>query len=267
MDRHPVERITIFEASGGFGPGCPYREDECPGYLMNTTTDSMCLIPSNTRAFLTWLEGRPDLQPVPEEEHLPRRLFGTFLKEVFAATRTAAAVKDIAVELVPAEVTAAQETRDDRVHIAWEGGEVEVDAAILITGRCPDVDPYSHSPAGLDARCIANHVMSEEFEFLPPDACVHVLGSSLSAFDVINRLFSPESGCRSLRRDGTLTFEAGTNRRHVVLCSRSGRLTAVTTSWSTSSPMPSSTFGTASPSACFGATPSGSTAPSTRPRC
>ena len=101
--KYPVKRITIFEASGEFGPGYPYRTDECPDYLINNTTDSLCLVPSNRRAFHTWLKSRPDIAPQVEEKgHLPRRAFGTFLKDVVRSTQTGAAIQGIDVELIAA---------------------------------------------------------------------------------------------------------------------------------------------------------------------
>ena len=226
VDRHPVREITIFEASGRFGPGYAYRPDECPDYLINNTTDTMCLVPSNRRAFLDWLRGRPDLVPNPEAKgHLPRAVYGAFLEAVFAATRTAAAVKGIAVHLVPAEAKTMREDAEGRVRIGWDGGETRVDKAILTTGRCPDLDAYEAPPPGAAARYVPSHIGSRALDDLPLDARVHVLGASLSAYDVVNRLFSPETGCRFERgADGGLVYRPGPNRRRVVLCSRSGRL-------------------------------------------
>ena len=232
VDGYPVKAITIFEASGEFGPGYPYRTGECRDYLINNTTDSMCLVPSNRGAFFSWLRDHPELAPdLDGRGHLPRSVFGAFLKDVFAATQTAAAVKGITVKLVPCEATKIQEDAHGRVRIGWAEGEILADAAILSTGRCPDVEAYPQPLEGSTARYIANHVMSSALDNLPLDARVHILGASLSAYDVINRLFSPDSGCRFVRAAGAaggrLRFEPGPNRRSVVLCSRSGRLKAM----------------------------------------
>ena len=229
VDGYPVKTITIFEASGEFGPGYPYRTEECGDYLINNTSDSMCLVPSNRRAFLNWLRNQPELAPdLDARGHLSRSVFGAFLKDAFAAAQTAAVIKGITVNLVPWEATKIQEDGHGRVRIGWAAGEILADAAILSTGRCPDVDAYPHPPEGSPARYIANHVMSSALDNLPLDAKVHILGASLSAYDVINRLFSPDSGCRFQRAAGAaggrLCYEPGPNRRSVVLCSRSGRL-------------------------------------------
>lgn len=225
VDRYPVREITIYEASGRFGPGYPYQPDECPDYLINNTTDTMCLVPSNRQAFIAWLGDHPEFAGDGDAKgHLPRATYGRFLEDVVAATRTAAAIKGIRVNLIPHEATAMREI-GGRVEIVSRAGIVAVDAAMLTTGRCPDRDVYPVPPAGSPARYIANHVRTGAFDELPLDAGVHVLGASLSAYDVVNRLFAPATGCRFERTaDGALAFVAGSNQRHVVLCSRTGRL-------------------------------------------
>jgi len=226
VDRCPVKRITIFEVSGRFGPGYPYRPDECPDYLINNTTDTMCLAPSNRRAFLGWLRGRPGCaEDLDEQGHLPRAVFGAFLEEVFCATRTIAAVKAIDVRLVPAAAQAIREDEQGRVHITSPQGEVAADMVLLTCGRCPDIGGVDRPGEAAGARYVASHIRSRGLDDLPMDARVHVLGASLSAYDVVNRLFSADTGCRFERDEaGAPVFVPGPNHRHVILCSRSGRL-------------------------------------------
>jgi uncharacterized NAD(P)/FAD-binding protein YdhS len=230
VDGYPVTEITIFEASGVFGPGYPYQEHECGDYLINNTTDTMCLAPSNKRAFVDWLKQNPKLTPdLDEKGHLPRSIYGAFLKDVFASTLTMAAIKGIGVRLVAHEATSMREDDGGRVHIGWEGGGIVADMAILTTGRCRDVSVFAMPKPGAPARLIDTHIMSDDLDDVALDATVHVLGASLSAYDVVNRLFSTTTGCRFDRIwSGELAFIPGANNRRVVLCSRSGRLKAVT---------------------------------------
>jgi hypothetical protein len=93
VDGCPVQRITVFEASGDFGPGFAWKADDCADYLINNTTDSMCLLPGNRQAFIQWLRGRGDT-PDPKG-HLPRRVYGDFLAEAVRAARVLAAAKGI----------------------------------------------------------------------------------------------------------------------------------------------------------------------------
>ena len=223
IDKAPVRRITVFEASGDFGPGYAWRTDDCADYLINNTTDSMCLLPGNRQAFIQWL--RSGGESVDPQGHLPRRRFGEFLSDAVRAARVLAAAKGIELTLVPAEVTALSEPPTGGVLLRWPAGEVRADVAILTTGRCPDRPWIEPPPPGSSAICVPNHIRNDTLDGLPASATVHVLGASLSAYDVVNRLFSPTTGCRFVRdAAGELQFDPGPNQRHVVLCSRSGRL-------------------------------------------
>ena len=222
---YPVEEITIFEASARFGPGFPYAVDECADYLINNTTDTMCLAPDNRRAFLDWLETRPDLDAdITPKGHLPRRLYGIFLKEVFAETCDKAITLGITINTIPHEVTAVEETPNGVV-LRWESGELTADAAIMATGRCPGKPIATLPPQSATVTYFASHICCDAIDNIPLDANVHILGASLSAYDIINRLFAEDTGCKFIRdTDGELVFDPGPNKRHVALCSRSGRL-------------------------------------------
>lgn len=237
VDDWPVRKITLFEASGQFGPGYPYQLEECPDYLINNTTDTMRLVPDNARGFLDWLEmqSRKHNQDAPAlntSSHLSRSAFGEFLQDAIRTACNMAAIKGIRVNLIPHEATGIREDEDGRSHITWKDntGQVNLtkaDATILTTGRCPDRDALAALPAG-NGTYIANHIMDNRLDHLAPDAIVHVLGNSLSAYDVVNRLFSPATGCQ-FERDGhgELVFRPGENDRQVILCSRSGRMKGV----------------------------------------
>lgn len=229
VEQYPVKEVVIFESSGTFGPGYAYKSDECSDYLLNNTTDTLSLTPNNPRAFYDWLLSNPKYGPdVDPRGNLPRTVFGEFLSEAFEAARMMAAVKGIKVTLVPHEATSMSECSDGSVRVEWDGGEFMADAALLTTGRCPDIDPYQAPAAGSDVTYISNHVCTDAFNAVDLDATVHVLGASLSSYDVINRLYSEDTGCAFVEaEDGSLTFEAGPNNRHVVLCSRTGRLKAL----------------------------------------
>lgn len=226
VDRYPVKRITIIEQGERFGPGFPYDLAECPDYLVNNTTDTMCLVPSNRRAFVEWARQQAQYgKELDETGHLPRTAYGAFLEDVFRSACTAAAIKGIAVERVNAEVTAMREDARGKVHVAWAGGATTADIAIIATGRSPYVERFPVPPSGAAARYIANHIRNHTLEDIPLDATVHVLGTSLSAYDIVNRLFSARTGCRfEPAPDGTFVFEPGPNRRKIVLASRTGRL-------------------------------------------
>ena len=225
---YPVREITVYETSGVFGPGYPYRADDCRDYLMNNTTDSLCLEPGNRRAFLEWLQERspPAAEPDPRG-HQPRAEFGEFLRVSFQRAKTLARKKGIGIRLIPEEAVSVTESGNG-VCVVSASGETPSDVAILTTGRCPDRDDFQQATASAGAAYFPTHIMSPALDDLPLDAEVQILGSSLSAFDVVNRLFSEASGCRFARDgDGRMRLQAGSNQRVVTLYSRSGRLKAL----------------------------------------
>ena len=223
LERPAVRRITVFEGGGAFGPGYAWHEDECADYLVNNTTDTMCLLPGNRQAFIQWLRSGGE-QPDPKG-HLPRRRFGAFLSQAVQAARVLAAARNVELTLVPAEVTGLTEPAEGGVQLQWPGGSLHADVALLTTGRCPERPLLQPPPPGSGAVFVQTHIRNGALDALPLDATCHVLGASLSAYDVVNRLFAPGTGCRFERgAHGVLRFEPGPNQRRAVLCSRSGRM-------------------------------------------
>lgn len=227
VERYPVREILIFEKSGEFGPGYPYRISECRDYLLNSATDTLCIEPSDRGAFLRWLMQSADPSAVAAKGYLPRAEFGAFLADMVRAACARAADKGIRVTTIPAEVTAVYENPNGTVDLVWAGGRAAADVAILATGRCPDIVPSGLPNDISAARYFPSQVNCDDLDDIPLDASCYVLGASLSAYDVINRMFSPDTGCRFERDDAGLRFVPGPNRRRVVLNSRSGRLKKV----------------------------------------
>lgn len=227
VERYPVREITIFEKSGQFGPGYPYGISECRDYLLNSATDTLCIEPCDRKAFLRWLMQNAGTAPIEAKGYRARAEFGAFLADMVRIACTRAANKGIRVTTVPAEVTAVHEGPAGTADLVWSGGCVTADAIILATGRCPDVVlpglPHDLS----ETRYFPSQVGCDDLDAIPLDATCHVLGASLSAYDVINRMFSPGTGCRFERGEDGLRFVPGPNQRRVVLCSRSGRLKKV----------------------------------------
>jgi len=174
VDRRPVRRITVFEATGDFGPGFADRRDDSPAYLLNNTTDSLCLLPHHRQAFIAWLQG--PVEPPEPKDHLPRGRYGDFLSDVVAAATTMAAAKGIVVQRLPVEVSGLDEPSPadgGGVRLHWAGGSLQADAAILATGRCPPRLDIALPPAGSfssGARLVPSQVRDSTLDALPLDA-------------------------------------------------------------------------------------------------
>lgn len=230
VDQYPVTEITIFEASGIYGPGLPYQAEECKDYLLNNTNDTLCLTPDNKKAFINWLRSNPKLPkgvelPIIEDRgNISRVYYGYFLEDVFRSTVTNATIKNIKVNLISEEVTDISET-DNEVVIKSENHSIIADKVILTVGHCPNKDWYDSPPNGSKALYFPDHVNNVSLDRVPLDAKSYILGASLSAFDVVGRFFSETTGAKFIRKeDGVLEFIPGPNNREIILCSRSGRL-------------------------------------------
>jgi uncharacterized NAD(P)/FAD-binding protein YdhS len=222
---YPVRQITMFESSGEFGPGFPYQPDESPNYLLNNTNDTMCLDPGNRRAFVEWLQSHPvHSADLDNKGHMPRSVYGEFLRDSVAQASAEAARRGIRLEFVAEEVIDIDESQKGGASVSYRGGSVRADAVILATGRCPDVDLFGLGNS-LNAGYTDRHIPGNRLDGLPLDGTWHVIGTSLSAYDVVNALFAPATGCE-FRPDGAhrLRFVPNDNHRRIVLCSRGGRL-------------------------------------------
>ncbi|MDG1437764.1 MAG: hypothetical protein P8P98_02225, partial [Emcibacteraceae bacterium] len=103
--------------------------------------------------------------------------------------------------------------------------KITADKAIITTGHCPNKDRYDQPPQGSTALYFSDHVNEKTLDNVALDAKVHILGASLSAFDVVGRYYSEDTGSKFERdEEGILHFNAGPSDRELVLCSRSGRL-------------------------------------------
>lgn len=229
VNNHRVRRVTVLERSGRFGPGFAYAPDECLDYLLNNRTDTMPIAVDDRTSFLAWLQARPErFGPVPADGHVPRAWFGEFLLHCVHSTLQVARQRGIEVRLVPEEVVGLDRGPGSLLVLRTPSGTIEADAVLLATGRCPSAPPYPAPARARPDRWFSGHVNAPRLDALPGDATVHVLGSSLSALDVVHRLFGTATGARFVRdRSGKLQFEDGGNERRVVLCSRSGALPAL----------------------------------------
>jgi uncharacterized NAD(P)/FAD-binding protein YdhS len=213
--QYPVRKITIFEQDGVLGPGFPYKSSESREYLINNTNDTMCLDPSNRRAFVEWLATHDEYAAVLDGKgHMPRSVYGEFLADVIGRTSKIAASKGIDVQLLEHECHDIEENADGTATMFFDSGSVTADMVILATGRCPDRDAFGISDAEEDYY-FRTHMPGHKLDRIPMDATCHVVGASLSAFDVVNQLFSPATGCEFVA-DGVnrLRFVANGNNRH-----------------------------------------------------
>ena len=199
-------RIALFEKSSRIGPGLAFGKDDGP-LLLNTTAQSMSLVPGPRAEFFEWLaeSGRA---PREEGDHFcARQTFGDFVEHAFTRAMDKARRAGIAVSTFHDEVTTltARATSGHRV-IPRTHAPLDADTVVLALGNLPctrfralEGPRFFPSPYPSDALRAR----------IPPTARVAVLGTGLSAIDAAIALF------------------AGGHEAPVTLASRGGMLPSV----------------------------------------
>jgi len=185
----------------------------------------MCLVPTDRRAFVEWLHSQEGYSAgLDEKGHMPRAVYGEFLSDVVARARREATERGIDIRFLDCEALDIEEPADGGVIVTYADGTVSADMVIVATGRCPGRDVLDNGGKRRDW-FFPTHMPGTNLDRLPLDAGVYILGASLSAYDVVNQLFSPATGCDFVEAGhNRLEYIANGNDRRVVLCSRSGRL-------------------------------------------
>lgn len=198
----PGGRFALFERRPLSLPGIAYGGcDE--GHLLNVPAGRMGAFPEEPAGFHRWLEAKQPGRFAPHE-FVPRSLFGKYLvetagRELRAATARVCMVRDAVVHL---------ERMPSAMELLLASGRSTVaHAVILAPGLPPARAPWSRVDHRVPRKAlVANPWEPGAFRVEPPDADVLVVGSGLTAIDVV----------QGLRRAG--------HRGTVRMVSRKGRL-------------------------------------------
>lgn len=207
-DRIAPFDITLFEASAIAGPGRAYLADS-DSALLNVTALRMSLYSDMPGDFWAWLMATRALgsatSAIKPADYLPRRLFGDYLRHVLADLANRTRLSGRRFDLHHSAVTGAAQTAagvtlttaDGQSHHGFEkvvlcvgvGGATALPA---LAGR-PN---YVEDPYPLRARLSS----------VDPDAAVVVMGSGLTAVDVVLFLLhnGHKAGITLVSRNGLL---------------------------------------------------------------
>ncbi|RAL08877.1 FAD/NAD(P)-binding protein [Aspergillus homomorphus CBS 101889] len=198
-----IQRIVLVEPQATVGPGLAYS-GACAGTIINMHRDAMGLWNGDPRHFSRWVNERE----LEIDDYPSRGVYGTYLEYLWYQAVEEARQLGVEVCLVADEVQDIDRRDDGTFSLALASGKPSLSAqdVVLAVGnfsavahphfsRYPGFFPFPWPTTGLKA--------------IPTDAPVLVLGSRLSAIDVVNVLY--HNGHR-----GEITF-----------VSRSGRLPKV----------------------------------------
>ena len=185
----PPARVLLVERSGKAGRGVAFSTDH-RSHLLNVPAGSMSAFERDPGHFARWLGGNGF--PNAQDDFVPRRLFGQYLGEallswpIFAkATTWSKLSRD---EVVDVDATGAGPT------LVFAGRPpVQVDAVILATGVLPPRWPQGLEKWKDNGRCISDPWTPEVLDRVGPAATVTLLGTGLTAVDVLLALVRKRS--------------------------------------------------------------------------
>ena len=186
-------QVHLVERRGIVGEGAAYGTRE-PEHLLNVPARNMGLPALDAGHFLRWLQARdPSAGPAT---FAPRQLYGTYVRETLdAATHAAAAHAQVSMHLDEARRVVRRPEGGWLVHLA-RGGSIAADAVVLASGHRPPGDPLAGRWEGSRQRWIADPWRPHAVADIHPDEPVAIIGSGLSAVDVLLSL----TGERAPRR-------------------------------------------------------------------
>jgi len=168
-------RITIVERRQGLGRGPAFGTTD-PAFRLNVPAGCMSLYPDRPLHFVEWAAAR--LGPLEASALLPRQLFGEYVEDQLA--RAISGAPGNKVWFHRAEAIAADA---HGVQLA-DGTPLDADVVVLATGN-----QLPAAPAAL-AGVSSSHVVRDPWsdralETIPPDADVLLVGTGLTAVDVV----------------------------------------------------------------------------------
>lgn len=175
--RRGAAAVTLVERSGDFGPGLAYGT-RCERHLLNVRSGWMSLIADDPDHFVRWLRSE-GLGADPQGFAL-RSDYGRYIRASLEAEASPGRLTTIAGEV--------RELRFEAECVVLEltdGRQVGAEAAVLATGNPA---PARLGLAGLDklgGRCIADPWAAGALDAVGPDEDVFLVGTGLTAVDVL----------------------------------------------------------------------------------
>jgi uncharacterized NAD(P)/FAD-binding protein YdhS len=178
----PPVRLLLVERSGKAGRGVAFSTDR-PSHLLNVPAASMSAFEHDPGHFVRWLGGKgfPDAQ----DDFVPRGLFGQYLGEALLS-RAHLGEGDVLVEFARDDVVDIDIDAGDRPTLLFAGRQpAKVDAVVLATGILPTRWPRGLQNWQDNERCISDPWQPDVLEQIAPAATVTLLGTGLTAVDVL----------------------------------------------------------------------------------
>jgi uncharacterized NAD(P)/FAD-binding protein YdhS len=172
-------RVILIEPRGNLGLGLAYST---PSYrhLLNVPAVKISALPDQPNHFLNWLQKNYDAS-MTESDFAPRAVFGRYIQSLL---KTASSLDHRQTAVLDCHVAGEQATLD-----LADGTKIVADAVVLATGN------FDPAPlGGVAEETVSNGTychsawVDSTYANLSPDAPVALIGSGLTAVDVVLRL-------------------------------------------------------------------------------
>ena len=185
-------RVVLAERRGAVGEGVAYSaRDAC--LRLNVPAGRMSAWPDDPDDFVRWATRH--YGPVRPDEFLPRQWFGEYVRDTLLRTARGCG-PEAELSIVLDEVRRVARMPDGGWMVTLgRGGPVRADAVVLAVGHRPPSDPLRSVWTGPRARFIGDPWRPMALHAVGPDDPVVVLGTGLTAVDVVTSLFArPRTG-------------------------------------------------------------------------
>jgi uncharacterized NAD(P)/FAD-binding protein YdhS len=183
--------IKLIERSDSFGLGMAYATGN-PSHLLNVRVGGMSAFRDQPDHFLEWLNQAPHRwgQPlVHSTSFVPRREFGGYVRALLDEELERCADERYRLDLVPGAVTALEPRNGQAVLTLASGRQIVADLAVLATGNVPALPPPVQEGSFYDSAFYRpDPWAANALTDLPADAPVLLIGSGLTAMDVLMSL-------------------------------------------------------------------------------
>lgn len=186
--------VHLVERRGTAGEGAAYGTQD-PSHLLNVRASNMSGIASEPDHFVNWLRARGSaLGPT---DFAPRLEYGQYVRDMLdEAARAASGVASLSICLDEARRVMRRPESGWLVHCA-KGPSIEADAVVLASGHRPPGDPLRGRWHGSRDRWIADPWKPHAVTDIQPDEPVAIIGSGLTAVDVLLSLAGSQAPPRS----------------------------------------------------------------------
>jgi uncharacterized NAD(P)/FAD-binding protein YdhS/predicted metal-dependent enzyme (double-stranded beta helix superfamily) len=181
--------IVLIDRQPAVGEGIAYRTTDSR-HLLNVPARGMSAWPDLPEDFLAFARSKdPSVGP---NDFLPRRIYGQYVRETMLDLAEAAG-EHLSAEVVHDEVALLEPSHSSTWKAETVGRRsIKADLAILAVGHRPPNDPLSKRWTGPRTRFVTDPWAALVLSQIGPDEPVLLIGSGLTAVDVILTLNRPD---------------------------------------------------------------------------